>query len=175
MMLAEPLFEEKPRLRGLLDHFALIEAPRAAAGGASLAGAPALVVCGTIADCGDYESTAEWDEAHLPFLRRFLPYHHGVPGARWLTLLMNRIDPDLFEAAFTAFVRETWPGRPERVAIDSKTSCGGHKRTAGRAPLHLVSGFLMFQGLKLQTVNQGRSSRLDGRNSADDLVEGAPV
>jgi hypothetical protein len=49
-----------------------------------------LVVCGTIADCDDYEGIAAWGEAHLGFLRRFLPYHYGVPGARWLTILMNR-------------------------------------------------------------------------------------
>ncbi len=53
-----------------------------------------------ICDCEDYELIAEWGEAHLPVLRRYLPYHHGVPGSRWLTILMNRIDPDLFSAAF---------------------------------------------------------------------------
>lgn len=36
------------------------------------------------------------------FLRRFLPYRYGVPGARWLTILMNRINPALFSAPFTA-------------------------------------------------------------------------
>jgi hypothetical protein len=28
----------------------------------------------------------------------------GVPGGRWLTILMNRIDPGLFSDAFTAWV-----------------------------------------------------------------------
>jgi hypothetical protein len=36
-------------------------------------------------------------------------------------ILMNRINPALFQAAFTAWVRETWPGRPDMVAIDGKT------------------------------------------------------
>jgi hypothetical protein len=36
-----------------------------------------LVVCGSIADCDDYEGIAEWGEAHLAFLRGFLPYHTG--------------------------------------------------------------------------------------------------
>ena len=100
-----------------------------------------LVVCGTICDCDDYEEIAAWSDQHLEFLRRFLPYHHGVPGGRWLTLLMNRIDPGLFQAAFTAWVRETWPDRPELVAIDGKTSRLSHDRAAGQAPLHLVSAF----------------------------------
>jgi predicted transposase YbfD/YdcC len=100
-----------------------------------------LVVCGTIADCDDYDTIAAWGEAHLTFLRRLLPYHHGVPGGRWLTLLMNRIDPALFSACFTAWVRAVWPERPELIAIDGKTSRRSHDRSKDIAPLHLVSAF----------------------------------
>src|SRR5690606_21922165 len=52
-----------------------------------------------------------------------------------------RIDPGLFAACFTAWVRETWPDRPDIVAIDGKTSRRSHDRSAGKAPLHLVSAF----------------------------------
>jgi predicted transposase YbfD/YdcC len=141
---------EKSRLRALLDHFAVIEDPREPWRVAHpLPEVLLLVVCGTIADCDDYEGIAEWGEAHLSFLRRFLPYHHGVPGARWLTILMNRIDPALFAAAFTAWVRETWPQRPDFVAIDGKTSRRSHDRAADKAPLHLVSAFATTSRLVL--------------------------
>ena len=73
-----------------------------------------LAVCGTIADCDDYDAIADWGEAHLDFLRQHLPYAYGVAGGRWLTILMNRISPALFSAAFTASVRETWPCRRAR-------------------------------------------------------------
>lgn len=133
---------EKPRLRSLLDHFAKIDDPREPWRVAHpLPEVLLLVVCGTICDCDDYELIAEWGEAHLPFLRRYLPYVHGVPGGRWLTILMNRIDPALFSAAFTDWVRETWPERPDILAIDGKTSRRSHDRTAGKPPLHLVSAF----------------------------------
>ena len=132
----------KSRLRALLDHFAAIEDPREPWRVAHpLPEILLLVVCGTIADCDDYETIAAWGEQRLDFLRRFLPYHHGVPGARWLTLLMNRIDPVLFSACFTAWVREVWPDRPDLIAIDGKTSRRSHDRQAGKAPLHLVSAF----------------------------------
>lgn len=100
-----------------------------------------LVVCGAICDCDDYDGIAEWGEAHLAFLRRYMPYHHGVPGGRWLTLLMNRIDPVLFSDCFTSWVHETWPDKPDFVAIDGKTSRRSHDRSAGKAPLRLVSAF----------------------------------
>lgn len=143
-------FADKPRLRALLDHFAVIEDPRESWRVAHpLPEILLLVVCGTVADCDDYEGIAEWGEAHLEFLRRFLPYHHGVPGARWLTLLMNRISPALFSAAFTAWVRETWPDRLDLVAIDGKTSRRSHDRGADKAPLHLVSAFATTSRLVL--------------------------
>jgi predicted transposase YbfD/YdcC len=100
-----------------------------------------LVVCGTIADCDDYDHIAAWGDAHLPLLREMLPFHHGVPGGRWLTVLMNRINPALFSACFTAWVRQMWPDRPDFVAFDGKTSRGSHNRARGQAPLHLVSAF----------------------------------
>lgn len=141
---------EKSRLRALLDHFSLIEDPRESWRIAHpLPEILLLVVCGTIADCDDYDTIAAWGERRLEFLRRFLPYHHGVPGARWLTLLMNRIDPALFSACFTAWVRETWPDRPELIAIDGKSSRRSHDRGAGKAPLHLVSAFATTSRLVL--------------------------
>jgi len=140
----------KSRLRALLEHFAIIDDTRQQWRVAlPLPEILLLVVCGTIADCDDYEGIAEWGEAHLAFLRRFLPYHHGVPGGRWLNILMNRINPELFSTAFTAWVRETWPDRLDLVAIDGKTSRRSHNRGAEKAPLHLVSAFATTSHLVL--------------------------
>jgi predicted transposase YbfD/YdcC len=150
MSFAEAEFGEKSRLRALLEHFSVIEDPRVAWRVAHpLPEVLLLVVCGTIADCDDYDTIAAWGEQRLDFLRRFLPYHHGVPGARWLTLLMNRIDPGLFSACFTAWVHEIWPDRADLIAIDGKTSRRSHDRGAGKAPLHLVSAFATSSALVL--------------------------
>ncbi len=102
MSFADAGIGEKSRLRALLDHFATIEDPREPRVAHPLPEILLLVVCGTIADCDDCDTIAAWGEQKLDFLRRFLPYHHGVPGGRWLTLFMNRIDPGLFSACFTA-------------------------------------------------------------------------
>jgi predicted transposase YbfD/YdcC len=150
MSLAFAVFDEKPRLRALLDHFSVIDDPRDVRRIAHrLDEILLLVVCGTLADCDDYEGIAAWGKAHLHFLRRYLPYGHGVPGGRWLTLLMNRINPALFSAVFTAWVRQTWPDRPGLVAIDGKTSRRSHDRAEGAPPLHLVSAFATASALVL--------------------------
>ena len=132
----------KPRLRLLLDHFSAIEDDRPAWRVMyPLREVLFLVVCATICSCDDYEDIVDWGEARLDFLRGYLDFHWGVPCADWLRTLMNRVDPKLFSACFMAWVAECWPARPERVAIDGKTSRRSHDRKAGKAPLHLVSAF----------------------------------
>jgi predicted transposase YbfD/YdcC len=145
-----PAQSEKSRLSVLLDHLSTIDDPRDVRRILHpLAEVLFLVVCGTIADCDDYDDIAAWGEAHLDFLRRHLAFSQGVPGGRWLTILMNRISPELFQAAFTAWVRETWPDRPDFIAIDGKTSRRSHDRSGGEAPLHLVSAFATTSRLVL--------------------------
>jgi predicted transposase YbfD/YdcC len=150
MLFAVPPPSDKSRLAVLLDHFAQIEDPRDVRRILHpLCEILLLVVCGTIADCDDYDHIAAWGETHLDFLRRYAPFEHGVPGGRWLTILMNRINPALFQAAFTAWVRKTWPERPDMVALDGKTSRRSHDRVAGEAPIHLVSAFATTSRLVL--------------------------
>ena len=162
MSLAFDVFSEKSRLRALLDHFSIIEDPRQTWRVAHpLPEVLLLVVCGTMADCDDFDGIALWGKKHLTFLRRYLPFHYGVPGGRWLNLLMNRIDPALFSVAFTAWVRETWPERPNLVAIDGKTSRRSHDRAEGKAPLHLVSAFATTSRLVLgQEPVESKSNEL---------------
>jgi len=183
MPLTALAFGEKSRLRALLEHFSEIEDPREPWKVAHpLAEVLLLVVCGTVADCDDYDHIAAWGEAHLPFLRGLQPYHHGVPGGRWLTLLMNRIDPGLFSACFTAWVREMWPDRPDFVAIDGKTSRRSHDRGNGKAPLHLVSAFATTARLVLgQEAVSDKSNETTAipvlleRLAANDGLKGATI
>jgi predicted transposase YbfD/YdcC len=100
-----------------------------------------LVVCGTIAACDDFDDIAAWGEHHLSFLRRFAPFHHGVPCARWLCLLLNRVDPILFKRCFESWVAAMWPDRPEFIAIDGKTARRSHDRRNGTKALHTLSAY----------------------------------
>ena len=141
---------EKPRLRSLLDHFSEIADPREPWRIAHpLREVLLLIVCATIASCDDFDDIAEWGEAHLSFLRGLLPYHFGIPGARWLNILMNRIDPKLFAACFMAWARELRPGAPDVIAFDGKTSRRTHDKSAGKSALHLVSAFATAERLVL--------------------------
>jgi predicted transposase YbfD/YdcC len=144
------LEDDRPRLRVLLDHFGLIGDEREPWRVAHpLSEVLLLVVCGTIGACDDFDEIVEWGQDNLPFLRRFLPYYHGIPGSRWLRILLNRIDPDLFSDCFMSWAAALRPDAPALVAIDGKTSRGSHDRGNGRAALHLVSAFATRERLVL--------------------------
>ena len=49
-----------------------------------------LLTCATIASCDDFDEIAAWGEHHLDFLRKFAPFHNGIPCERWLRTLVNR-------------------------------------------------------------------------------------
>jgi predicted transposase YbfD/YdcC len=181
-ILAEAL-PRRSRLAALVEHFSQVEDPRDVR--RILHPLPEillLVVCGTVADCDDYEDIAAWGAAHLDFLRRHLPYEHGVPGERWLTILMNRINPALFGAAFADWVRESWPEKAGLVAIDGKTSRRSHDRGQGAGPLHLVSAFATTARLVLaQEAVPDKANELAAippllaRLGAEDGLKGALV
>lgn len=146
----EMLVVEKTHVASLLRHFSAVgdfrESWRVAF---PLPEVLLLVVCGTIAASDDYDEIVDWGEAHLPFLRRFLPFEMGIPCVDWLRTLMNRIDPELFAACFMSWANELKPDAPAHIALDGKTLRRSHDRRAGRKPLHLVSAFATHERLVL--------------------------
>ena len=108
-----------------------------------------LVTCATIAGCDDYDEIALWGRHHLPFLRGYAEYHFGTPKEDWLRTVINRIDPDLFEACFTGWALTLRPDAPDLIALDGKTLRRSGDGPAGHKPLHLVSAWASTQRLVL--------------------------
>lgn len=112
-----------------------------------------LVTCATIASCDDFDEIVAWGEHNLKFLRRFSDFHHGVPCARWLRDLLNRVDPALFAACFEAWIAEMWPDRHEFIAIDGKTARRTHDRGKGLKALHTLSAYATVARLTLAQLS----------------------
>lgn len=152
-------FGVKPRLALLLEHFSAVEDDREPWRVAHpLPEILLLVVCATIAACDDFDDIADWGATHLEFLRRFAPFANGVPGARWLNILMNRINPVMFADCFQAWARAAFAGRPAQIALDGKTSRRSGSRAAGHPALHLVSAFATHEKLVLGQIPTAEKS-----------------
>ncbi len=107
----------RARLAVLLEHFSELEDDREAWRVLyPIEEVLLLVTCATIASCDDFDDIVEWGEHHLDFLRQFSDFHHGVPCARWLRDLVNRVDPALFARLLRELDRGALarPARPHR-------------------------------------------------------------
>jgi hypothetical protein len=72
---------DRPANGPLLDHFSALEDSRQQA--KVLHPLPEIILlllCGTLAGADDFVEIALWGGEHLAFLRRFLPYRHGIPS-----------------------------------------------------------------------------------------------
>jgi predicted transposase YbfD/YdcC len=149
----EPVFAPS-RLAALLEHFAQINDERENWRVAyPLKEVLLMVTCATIASCDDFEEIVAWGNRHLVFLRRFSDYYHGVPCARWLRDLMNRIDPTLFARCFEAFVASMWPDKHAFIAIDGKTARRTHDKAKGLKALHTLSAYATNAQLTLAQLS----------------------
>jgi predicted transposase YbfD/YdcC len=146
----------------LLEHFAALEDPRQTA--KMLDPLPEillLLLAGTLAGADDFSEMELWGNEQLAFLRRLLPYQHGIPGHDTLGEVVAALDPALFKACFVSWVEGLRETAPDIVAIDGKTSRRRHARSKGREPLHLVSAWASRQRLVLgQETVSGKSNEI---------------
>jgi predicted transposase YbfD/YdcC len=108
-----------------------------------------LLLSATLAGADDFVEIQLWGEQNLAFLRRFLPYRHGIASHDTLGEVIRVLDPEHFKSCFTAWVAGLREDEPDIIAIDGKTSRRTHARAQGREPLHLLSAWASRQRLVL--------------------------
>ena len=139
-----------PTQPSILSHFSALQDPRQSA--KVLYPLPEillLMLCATISGADDFVEISLWGNEAQDFLRRLLPYRHGIPSHDTLCDVIAAIDPELFKTCFLAWVEGLRADTPDAIAIDGKTSRRSHGRTKGRSPLHTVSAWATRQRLVL--------------------------
>jgi predicted transposase YbfD/YdcC len=147
----------------LLEHFSALEDPRQSWKVVyPLPEVLLLVLCATLGGAEDFVEVVRWGRSKLEFLRRFLAYERGAPSHDTLCDVVSAFDPELFRAAFAAWVESLREAEPDVVAIDGKTSRRSHDRGKGRGPLHLVSAWASRQRLVLgQQATAEKSNEIE--------------
>jgi hypothetical protein len=97
-----------------------------------------LVTCATIAGCDDCDQIADRGVVHRDFPKEYAEFCLGTPKEDWLRVVLNRIDPALFEACFTARARGLRPGAADLIALDGKSRRRSGGTGAQIRPVHLV-------------------------------------
>jgi len=107
------------------------------------------VLVGLLCRMEDFDEIAMFGEGQLSWLRRFLPFRHGVAPAQTLRRVLRALDPKALERAFSSWVASLRAKVSGVVAIDGKTLRGTKQDKSGAGALHVVSAFAHEAGLVL--------------------------
>ena len=150
-------------IKNLVQHFGTVEDPRCRGKiEHRLTEILVIAVCAVIACAESWDDIALYGRSKLAWLRTFLELPNGIPSHDTFRRVFMLIDPDAFEACFTAWAGSLADGfEREVVAIDGKTLRRSFDRRREQAPLHLVSAWASEQGLVLgQRWVDGKSNEI---------------
>ena len=109
-----------------------------------------IAVCAVVACAESWCDIALSGRSKLAWFRTFLALPNGIPSHDTFRRVFMLIDPDAFEAGFTAWVGSLVAGfEREVVALDGKTLRRSFDPGRAPSPLPLVSAWASEQGLVL--------------------------
>jgi predicted transposase YbfD/YdcC len=158
----------------LVEHLSALDDPRCAGKVEHrLIDILVIAVCAIIACAESWEDVALYGRSKEAWLRGFLELPNGIPSHDTFRRVFMLIDPDAFEACFTAWAQGLAVlGGQEVVAIDGKTVRRSFDRGREQSPLHLVSAWASEQGLALgQRRVDGKSNEITAIPELLDALE----
>src|SRR5215213_5030137 len=147
----------------LVEHFSALADPRCAGKVEHrLTDILVIAVCAVIACAESWDDIALYGRNKLGWLQSFLTLANGISSHDTFRRVFMLIDPDAFEACFSAWAQSfAEVVHREVVAIDGKTLRRSFDRGRAQGPLHLVSAWASEQGLALgQRAVDGKSNEI---------------
>ena len=108
-----------------------------------------LCLCAVLGGADSWVEVALYGQHKLEFLRRFLPFAHGVPSHDQLGNVFARLDAQQFQSCFIAWVERFTTAVRGVVAVDGKTLRRSFDRAAEQGPIHMISAWSSQQRLVL--------------------------
>lgn len=100
-----------------------------------------LCLCAVISGADCWVEVALYGQQRLAFLRRFLPFRHGVPSHDQLGIVFAKLDAKQFQRCFIAWVERFTEAVRGVVAIDGKTLRRSFDHAAGQGPIQMISAW----------------------------------
>ena len=132
-----------------------------------------LCVCAVVSGAEGWSAIAQFGEAKLAWLRRFLAYENGIPNEDTIAWVIGRLRVKEFEKHFVQWMRGITPEPDgEIISIDGKTARRSHDRRKNKSPLHMVSAWAGKQGVSLgQVATAEKSNEITAIPVLLDLLE----
>lgn len=115
-----------------------------------------VTLCAVIGGADSFVEIAQFGKSKLDFLKKLLPFAHGIPSHDTIGAVISSLDPKEFRRCFVAWVSAIQQDIPDLIPIDGKTvrrSMNGETR-----PIHIVSAWASKQNLVLGQVKTAEKS-----------------
>ena len=137
-----------------------------------------IVLCGSICGAQSWRDFVTFGEEKLDYLRRFLPFKHGIPSKNTFARVLSALDPKIFKTCFIAWIQTFQLALKEVIAIDGKTLRKSFNKATEQSAIHMVSAFATSSKLVLgQEKVSEKSNEITAIPKLLDLlaIEGAIV
>ena len=149
--------------RGILRFFTGMKDPRAKQGRRhELVDILVIAICAVICGADGWEDVALFGRSKQKWFATFLRLPHGIPSHDTFGRVFARLDPDVFERRFLAWVGHlAKAGVGRLIAIDGKTIRRSFDTAAKKSALHMVSAWCESNQTVLgQIVTDAKSNEI---------------
>ncbi len=109
-----------------------------------------LVLVGAIAGVESWRGLELVGNEKLVFLRKYLPYAHGICSHQTISRVFSLLSPKIFEAVVINIFSQIFPGSEnDIIALDGKTLRGSGNKAKGIPALHLLNAWSVRNGISL--------------------------
>ena len=115
-----------------------------------------VALCAAICGADSFVEFEEFGKSKIHFLRKFLPFEHGIPSHDTFGAVFSNIDPGQFGKIFIAWVESLQAEIPGLVAIDGKTV--RRSMNGDIPPAHIVSAWASEQNLVIGQIKTEEKS-----------------
>jgi predicted transposase YbfD/YdcC len=113
-------------------------------------------LCAIICGADSYVEIEEFGNAKIDFLKRFLPFEHGIPSHDTFGIVFSNIDAKSFNKIFIDWAKSIQKNIPEFVAIDGKTV--RRSMDSDQKPIHIVSAWAVQQNMVMGQLKTNEKS-----------------
>ena len=115
-----------------------------------------LVLVGAIAGVESWRGLELVGNELLIFLRRYLPYEHGICSHQTISRVFSLMPPKNFELVIASMMAKLFPGQDrDIIAIDGKTLKGSANKAQGVPALHILNAWAVRNGISLAQLAVG--------------------
>jgi predicted transposase YbfD/YdcC len=137
--------------QSFIEHFSIIEDPRIErCKKHQLMDILFLSLCAVLSGAEGWEDIEDFGTAKLDWLRKYLPFEHGIPKHDTIARVLSRLNPARIQQCFINWVKDIAADEDmQLIAIDGKTARRSFSTKTRHDALHMVSAWSCGHGLVL--------------------------